>query len=90
MKRTLLAGAAALALATLSSGAHAVDVVNHDQMVHELQITIDWKDAVLEVPAGQTLKDICEKCSLSLDGEESFDLSGDQVAMIRNGKLKIE
>lgn len=89
MKRILMAGAAALAL-SLPTGAFAVDVINEDAEAHQLSVTINGAESLVDVPAGSTLKSVCEQCSLSLDGEETFDAAGDQTAMIKNGKLKIQ
>lgn len=89
MKRILTAGAAAIAL-TLSTGAFAVDVVNEDAEAHQLSVNINGMESLVDVPANSTLKGVCEKCSLSLDGEESYEVAGDQTAMIKDGKLQIQ
>lgn len=88
MNRFFMAGAMALALA-LPTGAFAVDVVNEDAEAHQIVVGIDGAESLVDVPANSTLADICEKCSLSLDGEESYDAAGDQTAMIKDGTLKI-
>ncbi len=89
MKRVLTAGATALAL-TLSTGAFAVDVVNQDAEAHQLTVSINGTETEVDVPAGATLKGVCEQCALSLDGEELYEAAGEQVAMIKDGKLKIQ
>jgi len=91
MTRFLIAGTAALAIVAFAAGSYAVDVTNEDQQTHFVTLIGDGGFAQQhEILAGQTLKGICEKCSVSLDGEESFDVTGDQVAMIKDGKLLVQ
>lgn len=88
MYRFAMAGAMALALA-LPTAAFAVDIVNEDGEAHQLVVGINGAESLVDVPANSTLTGICEKCSLSLDGEESYEVAGDQTAMIKDGTLKI-
>ena len=90
MNRMLMAGAAAIALTIAGAGSGAVDLVNHDERAYQLQVNIDGNETLVFVPAGETVTGICERCSLSLDGEDSVDATGDQVATIRNGKLAVQ
>lgn len=90
MTRFLLAGAAVLAIAVSSTGSYAVDLTNEDQQVHQVTTVIDGGMATLiDVPAGQTVKGICEECSLIL-GEQSLEVSGAQQASIKDGKVKVQ
>lgn len=89
MKRLLMAGAAALALSLPAAG-FAVDVTNQDDKAHQVTVKTDGAEKLIDVPAGETLKGVCEKCSLSLVGEDGVEAAGDQIAMIKSGKLTIQ
>lgn len=90
MTRFLLAGAAALAIAVSSTGSYAVDLTNEDQQNYQVTTIMDGGMATLiDVPAGQTVKGICEECSLIL-GEQSLEVSGAQQASIKDGKVKVQ
>lgn len=88
LNRILTAGAAALAL--LTAGTAAVDVTNQDQESHHLFVVIDDHVGLITVPAGQTLNLICAKCLVSLDDDNDTGVAGNQVAVIRNGKLTVQ
>jgi hypothetical protein len=90
MIRMLTAGAVAIVLTVAGVDAKAVDIANEDEQPYQLQVNIDGDEKVIFVPAGETVTGICEECSLSLDGEDTVDAKGDQVAMIRNGKLTVQ
>lgn len=90
MKRLLMTGAAALAIAAFGTGAYAVDVTNHDQQAHQVTTIIDGGMATLiEIPAGQTMTGVCEECSLVL-GDQSVEVSGTQRASIKDGKVTVQ
>lgn len=90
MKRALSTVLSALTIIVAGGVCRAVDVENQDERPYQLQVNIDGNEILIAVPAGETVTGICERCSLSLDGEDSFDAAGDQVATIRDGKLRIQ
>ena len=89
MQRNLLAAIASVAIMLVGGRSEAVDVVNEDHEGRQLQVNIDGDEILVFVPAGQALTGVCERCSLSLDGEDSVDAIGDQIAIISNGKLTV-
>lgn len=90
MTRLLMAGAAALAIAAFSTGSYAVDLTNEDQQAYQVTTIMDGGMAkLIDVPAGQTVKGICEECSLLL-GDQSVEASGAQQASIKDGKVKVQ
>ena len=80
-------GTAAVALA-LAAPAFAVDVTNEQDT--EVQLTVSDNDGseLVNLAAGETIPNLCEKCKLVV-GEESLNVEGDQVAVIRNGKISV-
>lgn len=99
MTRFLLAGAAALAIASFGSGAYAVDLTNQDSQGHYVTTFNDdgaWKE--FEILAGQTIKDVCdEACTLvlgkdvkMLTDQPSINAHDPQHALIKDGKFMIQ
>lgn len=80
-------GTAAVALA-FAAPAFAVDVTNEQDT--EVQLTVSDNDGseLVNIAAGETIPNLCEKCKLVV-GEESLSVEGDQVAVIRNGKISV-
>ena len=87
MKVLPLIGAAALFFA-VSAPAHAVDVTNEQDTDIQLTVSDSEGSEVVNIAAGETIPNLCEKCKLVL-GEEAADVEGDQVAVIRAGKFAI-
>lgn len=90
MTRLFMAGVAALALSLPAAGAHAVDVINQDAEAYRLTVKDNGEQSLLDVAPRSIMKDVCDACELSLDGEESYEASDDQVAMIKGGRLQIQ
>ena len=87
MKVLPFIGAAAIALA-FAAPVHAVDVTNEQDT--EVQLTVSDNDGseLINLAAGETIPNLCEKCKLVV-GDESLNVEGDQVAVIRNGKISV-
>ena len=98
MTRYLMAGAAALAIAAFSTGSYAVDITNEDSQTHHVTTIGDGGFAAEhEILAGQTIKGICEECTLVLakdlkilTDEPAANASGNQQASIKDGKFKVQ
>lgn len=91
MKRTPMTGAAALASTFAAASGHAVDITSHDQEADQPTTIMDGgMSRVFEIPAGQTMTNVCEECSLVLGGQEPVEAAGPQRAEIRDGKVKIQ
>ncbi|MEQ8229819.1 MAG: hypothetical protein RIA64_17175 [Rhodospirillales bacterium] len=87
MKVLPLIGAAALLFA-VAAPAHAVDVTNEQDTDIQLTVSDSEGSEMVNVAAGETIPNLCEKCKLVL-GEESLNVEGDQIAVIRSGKISI-
>ncbi len=98
MTRYLMAGAAALAIAAFSTGSQAVDVTNEDNQTHYVTTIGDGGfSSQHEILAGQTIKGICEECTLVLakdlqilTNEPAANAEGSQRASIKDGKIKVQ
>jgi hypothetical protein len=88
MKVLPFIGAAALALA-LSAPAQAVDVTNEQDADIQLTVSDSEGSEVVNIAAGETIPNLCEKCKLVL-GEEAVSVEGDQIAVIRGGKFSVQ
>jgi len=92
MKYLLLAGAAALAVAAAGFPAQAVDVVNEDPGTHEVFVSKGESDeaTMIELLPGNTAKGVCDRCTLDIgQGGETVQAEGNQIAVIKDGKLLI-
>jgi len=89
VKHVLLAGAVALALVSGTMAAQAVDVVNEDENTHEIIVETDGNAQAVEILAGETLPSLCGKCTISLGDTDPVEIEGDQVAVIKGGKLQL-
>lgn len=87
MKVLPFIGAAAIALA-LAAPAKAVDVTNEQETEIQLTVSDSEGSEMVNIAAGETIPNLCEKCKLVL-GDEALNVQGDQVAVIRGGKLSI-
>ena len=77
--KTFVTFAAVAALAVMPlSGAWAVDVVNQDA---------DVKD--VEIGGNQTIENICDACEVTLDDGDPVKAEGNQVVTIKGGKATI-
>lgn len=98
MTRFLSASAAALAIAAFGTGSYAVDVTNQDTQTHYVTTIGDGGfSQEFEILAGQTIKGICEECTLVLAkdlkilaDEPAANASGNQQASIKDGKIKVQ
>jgi len=89
VKHVLLAGIAALALVAGTMAAQAVDVVNEDENTHEIIVETEGNAKAIEILPGETLPSLCGKCTISLEDSDTVEIEGDQVAVIKGGKLQL-
>ena len=87
MKVLPFIGAAAMAL-VLAAPAMAVDVSNEQETEVQLTVSDSEGSEMVNIAAGETIPNLCEKCKLVL-GDETISVQGDQIAVIRGGKLSI-
>ena len=83
------AAVAALFVAPLST-ALAVDIVNDDEMPYEVLVTSGGTTTAIDIEAEATTGDVCDSCSLEIEGEEPISAEGKDVVRIRDGMLSIE
>lgn len=72
-----------------STAANAVDIVNEDPDTHQIVVTDSGESTSFELASGRAILDLCEKCSVQIDGTDSATAEGDQVAVIKDGKIDI-
>lgn len=89
MKHMLPIAAAIFALG-FAGTSQAVDVVNEDQTTHQVVITQGEDAEAFDLEGGQSLADICDKCLLQVGDSEPVSTEGDQVAVIKGGKIEIK
>ena len=87
MKVLPFIGAAVIALA-FAAPVHAVDVTNEQDTDIQLTVSDSEGSELVNIAAGETVPNLCEKCKINL-GEESVSVEGDQIAVIRGGKLSV-
>lgn len=87
MKHFLLSSAAALSLILVTVPAQAVDVSNLDETTFLLTVDESGTEQTIEIFAGETLEGVCEQCKITTEDGQSLELSGNQVAIIKGGKL---
>lgn len=82
--KTLTLFAAGLVLA--ASPAVAVEIVNDDQVAHEVTVDDGQQARTLTIGAGQVIKDLCSRCLISINAEDK-QVGGTQVVTIRDGSF---
>ena len=66
----------------------AAELKNLDDVDYSLRVVTDDSSEDIVIKAGQTLTNICEECTIYLDGsEEPFDVYQGDVIVIKNGEL---
>jgi len=89
MKHVLPIAVAIFALGFAGTG-NAVDVVNEDTATHQVVVTEGDQAEAIDLQGGQSLADICEKCLLQVGESDPVSIEGNQVAVIKNGKIEIK
>lgn len=84
-----LAFAAAVVAFGFSTAANAVDVVNEDLNTHQIVVIDDGETTSFELASGESILDLCEKCSVQIGVTDPVTAEGDQVAVIKGGKIDI-
>ena len=87
MKSLLTVGAVALSVFLLAGPVHAVDLSNQDTEDRTVTVTEGGESTPVEIAAGETIESVCEKCTISNEGGDKLELSGEQKAVIKDGKL---
>ncbi len=88
MRKILMISVAAI-VCGLAGSAVAVDVVNEDFDTHLIVVTEAGETTSFELAPGQKVLDICEKCSVQIDGTDPVPVEGNQVAVIKGGVINI-
>lgn len=81
--------AAAIFAFGIAGTALAVDVVNEDPTTHQIVITEGTDSEAFDLNAGQSIADICGKCLLQVGEDDPVSTEGDQVAIIKDGRIEI-
>lgn len=89
MKRSVVV-AAVLALATYSGASLAVDVANEDNVSYMINVTEMGTTTRIEVPANETIYDVCDQCALAFEDEDGVKVEGDKVAVIKKRQFEIK
>lgn len=87
MKKAL-AILSALVLTFPLSTAHAVDIVNQDDVMRTVLVTDDAGDREYEIDAKALISDACQKCAIMIN-DEVLEAEGEDVVSIIDGKLNI-
>lgn len=88
MKHALPLAAAFFAFG-FAGAANAVDVVNEDPTTHQVVVTEGEDSESIDVTGGQSIADICGKCVLQVGESDPVQIEGDQVAVIKDGRIEI-
>ncbi|MEL0019977.1 MAG: hypothetical protein VW709_08865 [Rickettsiales bacterium] len=86
---TVVLGGLALA-GMVAANAQAVDVVNEDQVPYEIVVQDDNGLRVLEISPGQSLKNICVSCALTIPTDEPLEAQDKDIVLIKDGKMDIK
>ncbi len=90
MRQFSIAALAMMASAMQTGPVVAVDIINGDDIVHDVIVEIAGTLDILEVGPGDILKNVCRKCILSIEDGETLDVEGDQAVVIEGGELRLE
>jgi|GEM_PF-910045 len=89
MKELVTLAAAAIFALSPVSGAWAVDIINEDNEAHVIFVGNGSDAEEVEIDGNQTLQGICSSCDLLLEDDEPLSVKGDQIVVIKNGKIFI-
>lgn len=85
--------ALAFAIAMVAFGffaaANAVDVVNEDLDTHQIIVTDSGEPTSFELAGGESILDLCEKCSVQIGETDPVTAESDQIVVIKGGKIDI-
>lgn len=66
----------------------AAELKNLDDVDYSIRVVTDDSSEDIVIKAGETLSNICEECTIYLDGsEEPFDVYQGDVIVIKDGEL---
>jgi len=85
-KLTTIAFAAAVAIFA-PQVAQAVDLVNEDDSDHIVMIEENGEETGITVSAGESITDVCNACTLSVEDNVPVKAQGDETVVVRNGLL---
>ena len=72
------------------SDAFAVDVVNEDKNPYQLVIMDDYGQRSVEIQAGQSLRNLCSACAVTIETDDPLEAHGTETVLIKDGKLWIQ
>lgn len=92
MRSQRMAGLAAalLAAASLPSPARAASVVNEDKMPYVVLVTTDRGTREINVRPGQTVRDVCETCEVSIEDIGLLTIGKGDKVVIRANTMMVE
>jgi hypothetical protein len=76
-------------IALTPAGVDAVDVVNEDEETYELVISEGSMSRTLILEGWGTVDNVCEACTIEIDGVGEIDAIEDEVVVIKDGAAKI-
>ena len=85
--KSLLWGFAALLALFPASGSFAVDILNEDETPYTLTISSENGEKDLKIQPDEFLKDVCDKCTVTLEDLDVVEVDSDEVVVIRDGTL---
>lgn len=89
MKARLVAAGVVALVALPADAAFAVDVVNHDRNPYQVVVLDDSGQRTLEILAGQSLRNICSACSITIETDDPIEAKGPEAVLIKDGRLRI-
>lgn len=81
---------AAAALLLSVSAASASDLINQDGNAYEVTITSATGSNTIEIAPASEIMDVCNGCSIALEGSESVDAKAADVIVIVDGALSVK
>ena len=81
---------ASLALAALAAPASAASVINEDKMPYVLLVSSDRGAREITVRPGQTVRDLCETCEVSIEDIGVLTIARGDRVIIRGNTMMVE
>jgi len=88
---TAAATVAALGLALHAGAASATDLVNQDEIDYTLTLTDDAGSShTVEIASATEILDVCEGCTITLEGIDPITASAHDVVVIIDGTFTVQ
>ncbi|MBF0249650.1 MAG: hypothetical protein HQL35_03360 [Alphaproteobacteria bacterium] len=90
MHKSMIPALAVTAMLIGAGSAQATDIVNGDEAVHEVTVTVGGESHIVTVGPMSEIQNVCDGCELAVGEDAPVEAAADAVVTIIEGHLVIE